>query len=115
MEKLLLDSIRQFNTVQRYNKIIASDKTANVSGLFKASLSTIIYNTFEQLDRSVLVVVEDPKTAKDMVDDLDTFTDQARYLPSKDIVFFESYAHSNEIIFERLKIIEEIFKREKII
>lgn len=107
--KNLFDNI--FNKNERFNylnELISNKKTVLASGINRQSRATLLYELFNKNDRDLVVVVEDSKAAVELEDEIKSFTDRVYYFPAKEIAFFDSYAHSNDLRNKRLKVLNLI-------
>lgn len=112
--KQVMRKIYDNNSIlNEYLSAISERKDVACFGLNKPSRASVIYYTFIKREQTVLVVTKDSKEAIDLVDDLKSFTSDVMYFPAKEIVFFDSYAHSNEIVNQRLKVLKALKHRDK--
>ena len=63
---------------------------------------------------SHVIITATEHEAKRIVNDLEVVSTNVYHLPAKEVVFFHSFAHSNEILHERLRIIHRLLSGEPI-
>ncbi len=63
----------------------------------------------------VMYITPTEHEAKRVFNDLLLVSSSVYHLPAKEVVFFHSFAHSNDILHERLHIIDKIIRGEKIV
>lgn len=117
MEELIQNILNKDKKIKKMNSLIKNEKKVLISGVHKKSNSFFLYNSFKTTDNHLLVVVENKQQALDLEDELKTFTDNVKYFPKKEIMFFDSYAHSKSLENKRLEILNELltFKKRIII
>jgi len=108
MEKLFSGILKDNQIFNHLKNLLDERKNLLLTGLNEPSQSNIIYETFNTINRSLVVIVKDSKKALALEDDLRFFTDDVIYFPAKEIVFFDSYAHSNDLRNKRIKVLSDI-------
>jgi len=87
-----------------------------VHGLWDSVASHVISSLGGALEKQVLVLCPTESEAKKIQDDLKLFYGEDVYhFPAKEVVFFDVYAHSFQLIEERVKIIKRLLTKEKCI
>lgn len=82
-------------------------------GLSDSGKSYIISALYENTDKTIFVVAPSDVEAKNIYEDLNFFLPYVYYLPTKEVVFYDVYAISGDLKWERLKIFNEICKKGK--
>lgn len=82
-------------------------------GLSDSGKSYIISALYENTDKTIFVVAPSDVEAKNLYEDLNFFLPYVYYLPTKEVVFYDVYAISGDLKWERLKIFNEICKKDK--
>jgi len=112
MKTLFNNIFKNNDRYDYFNELINKKKDVLLDGLNDQSRAIVLYESFIMHNRDMVVVVKDEKTAIELVDELKSFTDEVVYFPTKDIVFFDSYAHSNELRDNRINVLN-LIKSEK--
>lgn len=86
---------------------------AQIFGLSDSSRSYFIDGLYEEVNQNLLVLTHSDVEAKNLYEDLSFYTSDVYYFPLKEIVFYNAYAISGDIRWERLKVIHEIAKPGK--
>ncbi|SHK23581.1 transcription-repair coupling factor [Caminicella sporogenes DSM 14501] len=87
-----------------------------VNGLSGSAIAHISFALNNKLKNQMIIITHSELEAKKILYDLKFFDEEnVYYFPPKEIVFYDVYAHSKEIIKERLKAIDSIVKGEKCI
>lgn len=117
MYNLFIDVLKnstEFNEVSRNLKENLSPIAVN--GLFGSSIAQLIYAASQEQGKQSIVITYNEIEAKRLYEDLRFFDEEnTYYFPSKEIVFYDVYAHSNQINEERLKVIDAILKGKRCI
>lgn len=108
MDKLFLKILEDNKIFDHLNNLLIERNNLLLTGLNESSQSNILYETFNSINRNLVVIVKDSKKAIALEDDLRFFTDDVIYFPAKEIVFFDSYAHSNDLRNRRIKALSDI-------
>ncbi len=103
----ILENSREYNELERGIKENLSPILLN--GFSGTSIAHIVSSIGLKKNRQSLIVTYNEIEAKKIYEDLKFFDEENAYLfPSKEIVFYSVYAHSNEIDEERLKTLDAI-------
>lgn len=108
MKKLFLEAYKDNQIFNHLKSLLSKRKNLLLTGLNNPSQSNLIFETFNAIDRDLVVIVKDSKNAIALEDDLRFFTEDVIYFPGKEIVFFDSYAHSNDLRNRRIKALSDI-------
>lgn len=88
----------------------------SITGPSGSAISNIIFSIGSNKAKQSLVITHNELEARKIYEDLKFFGgEKVFYFPSKEIVFFDVYAHSNQIIEERLKAIRTVLSGEECI
>ncbi len=87
----------------------------SITGVWGSVSAHLTANTLTDLDKSSLILVSSEKEAKQWVEDLATLELPAYYYPPREMVFFDSYAHSHQDSDDRMRVIDRLIQGEKTI
>lgn len=88
----------------------------SITGPSGSAISNIIFSIGFNKAKQSLVITYNELEARKIYEDLKFFGgEKVLYFPSKEIVFFDVYAHSNQIIEERLNAIRTVLSGEECI
>lgn len=113
MKKIFLETYKDNQIFNHLRSLLSKRKNLLLTGLNDPSQSNLIFETFNAIDRNLIVIVKDSKKAIALEDDLRFFTEDVIYFPGKEIVFFDSYAHSNDLRNRRIKALSDIKDNKK--
>lgn len=83
-------------------------------GLFETLGSHVLASLVEDINNQVLVVCHNAPSAQKVLEDLSPLLgDRLVYMPSKDVVFFDAYAHSKQVLHDRAKAIQKILTHKQ--
>ena len=85
-------------------------------GIYGVSESGRVYimdNIFENINKSMVIVLQSDMEAKNVYEDLLLYTNDVYYFPAKEMVFYNIDAISGDLRWARLKVINEILKKKK--
>lgn len=86
-----------------------------VHGLSESQKSHIAYSLFDNIRNSMVFLTYNDLEAKKVYEDLCFFTDNAYYLPSREVLFYDIEAISSDIASERLKTLREVIDKDALI
>lgn len=109
MKPLLLS--KEFSAL-KYN-IGNAQYPAAVFGLSDSSRSFLINGLFEETEESVFVFANSDIEAKDLYEDLSLYQNNVFYFPTREVAFYNVYAISGDLRWERLKVIRELLRKTK--
>ena len=81
---------------------------AVVYGLSESARTYIVNGVFEELNKSVFIVTHSDVECRALYEDLSLYTTNVYYFPTKEVVFYNVYAVSGDLRWERLKVIKEM-------
>ncbi len=100
-------------------KILLKDINSNkfpiggAYGLADSGKNYFIGNIFDNVDESLVIFTHSDVEARKIYEDLSLYTTEVYYLPTKEVVFYNIYAISGDLRWERLKVINEILSPKK--
>ena len=97
------------------NEIKNKKNPLQLSGLCPISEGFFIASIFENLKRPILLVTYNDIQAQKLVSDIKFFTDKVFFLPKKEILTYDYIAESKDLLYERINILNKIFKKQNII
>lgn len=100
--KKLLDCIRMKNTPVLATGVIDVQKTH------------MMYAIQEHLNRPVFIITASELKAKEIWEDMQFFSENTLYYPSKDVIFYSADVHSKDIIKKRFQVMNALLKGEPI-
>lgn len=84
-----------------------------LTGVSDTAVSHLLHGFYHDHDKPILVVTHSDSEARKLADDLQAYGNEVWSFPTKEMVFFKSYAHSNQVIQERLRVIYNIVSSSK--
>ncbi|NEZ47679.1 transcription-repair coupling factor [Clostridium niameyense] len=113
LKGLLSPLTENMNFKQILKNINLNNYPLEIHGISDSGKSYLIDNLFESIEKSVLILTNSDIEARKLYEDLSLYTTNVYYLPSKEIVFYDIYAISGDLRWERLKVINEILNNDK--
>lgn len=115
-----LNDLDTFNDI--INKLKSNISPIYVSGTVESQKSHLIYSVYSELSKKIneenikIIITYNEMKAKSIVDDMKFFEGEENVFlyPSKDVIFYNADVHSNDIIKERIKVIDKILEEDKI-
>ncbi len=86
-----------------------------ISGLTGVAEASIVAKCLEETKRPILVITYNDIQAQTLVNDLKFFTEDVAYLPKKEIITYDYVAESKNLPYERIEILNKIYKKQKTI
>mgnify|MGYP004516563015 FL=1 len=86
-----------------------------ISGLTGVAEASIIAKCLEETKRQIFVITYNDIQAQTLVNDLKFFTEDVAYLPKKEIITYDYVAESKNLPYERIEILNKIYKKQKTI
>lgn len=83
-----------------------------ISGLTAVSEVSILSSIQEKLKRPIMLITYNEVEALKLKKDFDFFTDNAVYLPKKEIVTYDYVAESKNLPYERIEVLNKIYKNQ---
>ena len=103
----------------KYNDFIKSLENKKspiaISGLTAVAESSVLTGVFEKLKRPILVITYNEVEALKLKKDFEYFTEKVTYLPKKEIITYDYIAESKNLPYERIDVLNKIFKNQNII
>ncbi len=113
---LILKELEKSQKFDDFIKNIENKKSPiAISGLTGVSETSIISACHEKLKRPILIITYNEIQAQNLVKDFKFFTDKVEYLPKKEIVTYDYIAESKNLPYERIEVINKIFKNQNTI
>lgn len=85
----------------------------SISGCVDSQKLHLIYGTDDGFDIKVIVTYSDRK-AKELLDDCRFYCKDACFYPAKDLIFFQSDIHGNQLTKERIAVLRRILERQPV-
>lgn len=82
-------------------------------GLADSGKNYFISSIFANVDKSLVIFTHSDVEARKIYEDLSLYTTEVYYLPTKEVVFYNIYAISGDLRWERLKVINEVLSTKK--
>lgn len=82
-------------------------------GLSESARSFLISGLYDEIDKPFLILTHSDVEAKNIFEDLSFFIPNVYYFPTKELVFYNVYAVSGDLRWERLKVIKEMVEQGK--
>ncbi|RKD33941.1 transcription-repair coupling factor [Thermohalobacter berrensis] len=114
---MFIDQLRNLNSYKEFLNLIDKKVTPiSIHGLSEENIAHIGYGLNQHLKKQILILVDNEIKAKKMVEDLKLFTmKNVELFPHRDVLFYDIDAHSHENSHQRLKVIDRLINKEKII
>ena len=113
---LILKELEKSQKFDDFIKNIENKKSPiAISGLTGVSETSIISACHEKLKRPILIITYNEIQAQNLVKDFKFFTDKVEYLPKKEIVTYDYIAESKNLPYERIEVLNKIFKNQNTI
>ena len=90
-------------------------KSLYVTGLDLNGGALFSGSFFSEREDSDFLIAPSDLDAKKIYDDMSSIWDNVYYLPEREVVYFDSFAHSNDISNQRMEILGKIIKNENIV
>ena len=111
--------LKELEKSSKYNDFIKNVENKKspiaISGLTGVAEASIIAKCLEQTKRPVLIITYNEIQAQALVNDLKFFTEDVAYLPKKEIITYDYVAESKNLPYERIEILNKIYKKQKLI
>lgn len=86
-----------------------------ISGLTSVAETAIISRVSEELKRPILLITYNEIQAQSLIKDFKFFTDKVVFLPKKEIITYDYVAESKNLPYERIEVLNKIYKNQNII
>ena len=83
-----------------------------ISGLTGVSETELVTGTLESLKRPIFIVTYNEVQAQKLVNDSKFYTDKVFFMPKKEIVTYDYVAESKDLPYERIEILNKIYKNK---
>lgn len=115
MKQLILKAVRQTTEYdQIYKSIAAGHHVTAINGVWENAAAAFIGALTDDEARPALIIGANEAEARAFYDALSVMEPEAVYFPTKDIVLFDSYAHSHDLLNQRIKLLKSLaLKKEK--
>lgn len=111
--------LKELEKSSKYNDFIKNVENKKspiaISGLTGVAEAVIIAKCLEQTKRPIFVITYNEIQAQTLVNDLKFFTEDVAYLPKKEIITYDYVAESKDLPYERIEILNKIYKKQKMI
>ena len=111
--------LKELEKSQKYDDFIKNIENKKspiaISGLTGVAETSIISACHEKLKRPILIITYNEIQAQNLVKDFKFFTDKVEYLPKKEIVTYDYIAESKNLPYERIEVLNKIFKNQNTI
>lgn len=95
------------------NCINKSKFPIEILGIADSARSYFINSIYQEMDESIFIFTNNDVEAKNLYEDLSFYIPNVYYFPTKEVVFYNVYAISGDLRWERLKIIREMLRKDK--
>ena len=111
--------LKELEKSSKYNDFIENLENKKspiaISGLTGVAEASIIAKCLEQTKRPIFIITYNEIQAQALVNDLKFFTEDVAYLPKKEIITYDYVAESKNLPYERIEILNKIYKKQKLI
>ena len=92
---------------------IEKKKLVEAHGLAESGKGYFINGIYEALNKPVVIITHSDMEAKNLYEDMNLYTSDVHYFPTKEVVFYNIHAISGDLRWARLKVIKEILSKRK--
>jgi transcription-repair coupling factor (superfamily II helicase) len=82
-------------------------------GISESARSYLINGVFDDFNKNIFVITHSDVESRNLYEDLSLYVPNVFYFPTRDVVFYNIYAISGDLRWERLKVIREIINPGK--
>ncbi len=111
--------LRELDKSLKYNDFIKSIENKQspiaISGLTGVSEAAIISSCLEKNKKPIMVITYNEIQAQSLLNDIKFFTDKVVYFPKREIITYDYVAESKNLPYERIDILNKIYKNQNII
>lgn len=111
--------LKELEKSSKYNDFIKNIENKKspiaISGLTGVAEAAIVSKCLEKTKRPIIIITYNEIQAQNLVNDLKFFTEDVAYLPKKEIVTYDYIAESKNLPYERIEILNKIYKKQKMI
>jgi transcription-repair coupling factor (superfamily II helicase) len=109
--------LKELEKSSKYNDFIKNieNKTSPIaiSGLTGVAETGLLASVLENTKRPILLITYNDIQAQSLVKDLKFFTENVTFLPKKEIVTYDYVAESKNLPYERIEVLNKIYKKQK--
>lgn len=109
--------IKPLKESNQYENIILGIKNnklpLEINGISDSSKSYVLSTLFNDINKNVLILTHNDIEARNLYEDLLFYTSSVLYFPTREMVFYNIYAVSGDLRWERLKGIRQILQAKK--
>ena len=109
--------LKELEKSSKYNDFIKNieNKTSPIaiSGLTGVAETGLLASVLEKTKRPILLITYNDIQAQSLVKDLKFFTENVTFLPKKEIVTYDYVAESKNLPYERIEVLNKIYKKQK--
>ncbi len=114
MKQFLTNAVRQTSEYdQLRHSIMAGHQVTAVNGIWENSAAVYLMTLLEDLERPALVIGANEAEARAFYDAVWAMNAQVKYYPTKDLVLFDNYAHSHDVLNERIAILGALGRNQQ--
>ena len=111
--------LKELEKSQKFNDFLNNIKSKAspiaISGLTGVAEASIISKCLETIKRPILIITYNEIQAQNIVNDIKFFTENVAFLPQKEIITYDYVAESKNLPYERIEILNKIYKKQKMI
>ncbi|MCY6371973.1 transcription-repair coupling factor [Clostridium ganghwense] len=93
------------------NGINKNEFPIEILGISDSARSYFINGLYEQEDKAIFIFTNSDVEAKNLYEDISFYLPNVYYFPTKEVVFYNIYAVSGDLRWERLKVIREMLRK----
>ena len=113
MKNLLINRLEQAEKFKELLQEIKMKKTPiNISGLVFVGKSHIISTISENIKNPICIVTYNEIQAKNLVKNLEVFTDNVEYFGKREIASYDYISESKDLPFARIEVLNKIYENE---
>ncbi|NLZ48351.1 MAG: transcription-repair coupling factor [Clostridiales bacterium] len=107
--KGLMESLTNSSMFKEFIYDLSCNKyPAAIYGLSESARAYVINGVFEKTNSNIFIIANSDVEGRNIYEDLSLYIPNVYYFPSKEIVFYNIYAISGDLRWERLKVIKEM-------
>lgn len=109
MKQFLSNAVRMTSEYQQILQSVDNGHLVTaVNGIWENAAAAFLLTLSEDQDRSCFIIGANESEAKAFYEAASAFTEDISYFPTKDLVLFDAYAHSHDLLNERIRILRQI-------
>lgn len=107
--KGLMENLTKSSRFKEFMSDLSCNKyPAAIYGLSESARAYVINGVFEEAKSNIFVIANSDVEGRNIYEDLSLYIPNVYYFSSKEIVFYNIYAISGDLRWERLKVIKEM-------